>query len=106
MSTDITPLPWWRDEYGFIASGSSADTYQMVASTNCSSELDIDEREANLEYILRACNSYRGTASVLENVEYLCLKALDEHSKDAMGLASDILSEIRVALAATKGAEV
>ena len=46
MTPHHTPGPWWRDDDGFIASGSD-ETYITVASPNCSEDIDIDEREAN-----------------------------------------------------------
>lgn len=53
MNTEHTPGPWWRDDDGFIASG-SGDTYLTVASPNCSNDIDIDEREANANLIAAA----------------------------------------------------
>ena len=47
-----TPGPWWRDDDGFIAAGTS-DNYVTVASPNCSA-MDIDEREANARLIAAA----------------------------------------------------
>lgn len=42
----MTPGPWWRDDDGFIASGSD-ETYVTVADFDCSQDIDPDEREAN-----------------------------------------------------------
>lgn len=53
MSNNHTPGPWWRDDDGFIASGSD-ETYITVASPNCSEDIDIDEREANARLIAAA----------------------------------------------------
>lgn len=52
MTYKHTPEPWYRDEDGFIASGSS-DTYVTIADPNCS-DMDIDEREANASLIAAA----------------------------------------------------
>ena len=53
MTHTHTPGPWWRDDDGFIASGSDK-TYITVASPNCSEDIDIDEREANARLIAAA----------------------------------------------------
>ena len=53
MTHTHTPAPWWRDDDGFIASGSDK-TYITVASPNCSEDIDIDEREANARLIAAA----------------------------------------------------
>lgn len=41
-----TPAPWWRDDDGFVAAG-HGDTYRTLADFDCSTDIDIDEREAN-----------------------------------------------------------
>jgi hypothetical protein len=62
-----TATPWYRDEDGFIAAGSS-DTYVTVADANCS-DIDIDEREANTDFIIKACNNHYELLEALKQLE-------------------------------------
>ena len=70
MTHTHTPAPWWRDDDGFIASGSDK-TYITVASPNCSEDIDIDEREANARLIAAAPE----LLAALEDAEFLLRKA-------------------------------
>ena len=70
MTHTHTPGPWWRDDDGFIASGSDK-TYITVASPNCSEDIDIDEREANARLIAAAPE----LLAALEDAEFLLRKA-------------------------------
>lgn len=54
--TQHTPTPYYRDDEGFIASG-IGNSYVTVADTNCNL-LDINTREANVEFIIGACNMH------------------------------------------------
>lgn len=80
-----TPLPFWRDDDGFIASGSD-DTYTTVADTNVN-KLDIDEREANTDFIIRACNSH-----------YTLLEALKKLTKTVNNYAFEGLTQLDAAV--------
>ena len=64
--TAHTPLPWWIDDDGFIASG-SGDDYQTVADPHCRPTVDYgDENGANADFIMRACNSHHDLLAVLK----------------------------------------
>lgn len=46
----------WRDDDGFLAIG-SGDSYHTFADLDCN-DLDIDEREANKERVIKAWNCH------------------------------------------------
>jgi hypothetical protein len=98
-----TPGPWWRDDDGFVAAG-HGDTYVTVATANCSSDLDIDEREANTALIVNSprmldlLRRQHSINTVLQALPYGCtqaehLAALDDWSQvhaEIEGLLNDL----------------
>lgn len=63
MKTTHTQGPYWRDDDGFIAAG-TGDDYVTFCDTNCNN-LDIDDREANTAFIVKACNEYYRNKEVI-----------------------------------------
>ena len=62
-----TPGPWWRDEDGFIASG-SGDTYRTVADPHCMTPNpdNVYEMDANARLIAKAPELVKAIADLFE----------------------------------------
>lgn len=68
MKAKHTPMPWWLDDDGNIASGFGV-SYITIADPRCSKAIDPQEIDANAEFIIRAVNSHE---ELLETLKY-CL---------------------------------
>ena len=64
-----TGKEFWRDDDGFIAAG-KGDEYVTIATFNCSNDIDIAEREANIKRTISLLNAANGMTTE-EAVRYL-----------------------------------
>ena len=84
MKQTHSPLPW-REEYGQVESAKGA----VVAKRESSADIKPTERDANMHYIVTACNAYPELVALLNKC---CVLAYDEKFADLLpfGLAEEL----------------
>jgi hypothetical protein len=89
-----TPGPWWLDDDGFVAAGSS-DTYRTVADPRCMIATDMSgEMDANARLIAAAPDLLAAARNAANVLAGLAIGDLDTVTRD-----SPALQQLRAAIA-------